>query len=78
MLEGYVVGRPASRNRGFKGYNLLLFSEYGAMTVYAHSENSGQLFKKVFYNSWLKAFNYYYNTLELEINKVVQNDKQTI
>lgn len=64
MLEGYIVGRPKSRNRKFKGVDLYLQSDYGAMTVYVVDKNHNILHHKKFYSSWFDAFVYYYNTLE--------------
>ena len=46
MLSGFIVGRPKSRNQAFKGHDLLLFSDYGAMTVYAVTPEGEPIHKK--------------------------------
>ena len=64
MLEGYLVGRPVSRSRKYRGYEIILRSEYSAMTVYTYNGKTVK-FKQVFYSSWKDAFVYYYNTIIL-------------
>lgn len=70
MLEGYIVGRPKSRNRKINNINVFFKSEYGAITVYAYDmKDTKVLFKKLFYSSWFDAMDYYYNIIETKIKR---------
>ena len=70
MLEGYIVGRPLSRNRKYNDNVIYLQSDYGVMTVFIVNNQTGfiETTQKKFYNSWFDAFKYYYNECETIIN----------
>ncbi len=70
MLEGYIVGRPLSRNRKYKNHVIYLQSDYGVMTVCIVNNLTGFMeeTQKKFYSSWFDAFKYYYNECETIID----------
>lgn len=74
LLEWYVVGRPKSRIRKYLGHEIYLISNFGSMEIFA-LKNNEIYFKKTIYNSWKKAFIYYYNDIELLI-KGAKNEKK--